>query len=214
MTKDTRVVFKTTGFEQACGHPESVTTEDILQINLNLLELKEFQKDFEGAKTVLERIKELLNAPDTMSFTIEEKYCRTLLATHRLLRSGVIRLRYESMDINGYFKLLQAVTKCLFNQNPDVRKARTVVAEEMSKLNLFPQLITENWQLRTSKAPNRAFMDILYKVRPEFAFDDLLRMEYSKLEQAWRNRDEKQLNEIRKAIKELGGTDYTQELKS
>jgi len=210
----TRVVFKTTYFEQQMqGYPEEMTREDVLQDYINLLELKESKKDFAGARDTLDSIKALLDEPDSIKSIPEEDYCRTLLATHHMIRANPIRLRYKDMDITGYFKLLVGVKNRLFNKNPRVIEQRTVVAEEMSKLNLFPQMITEKWQLREIKAPNRAFMDVLYKVRPEFAEDDILRREYTNLSIAWNKKDQNALNEVRKKIAVLGGTDFTEELK-
>jgi len=209
----TEVTFETTEFErQLRGYSKELTRTDVLQAYINLLEMKELQKDFQGAGRVLDNIKKLLDEPEAMGSDPEESYCRTLLAVHHMVRSNPIRLRYEDMDISGYLKLLQKIKERLFNQKISIPVQRKVVAEEMSKLGLFPQLITDQWQLRETKPPNRAFLDVLYKVRPEFAKDELLRREYSKLCNAWNRGNKKELLEIRKKIKELGGEDFTKEL--
>lgn len=210
------VTFKTTHFEQQMmGYAKKLTRTDVLQGYINILETKEHEKDRDGARNTLDMIRKLLDEPDNFNspIVIEEEDCRTLLAVHKMIRANSIRLRYKCMDISGYFKLLQNVKERLFNKNSNTYTKRLTVAEEMSKLNLFPQMITEQWQLREDRAPNRAFMDILHKIRPDFASDDLLRREYTKLGFAWEKKDEKSLNEIREKIKELGGKDYTKELK-
>ena len=208
-----KVTFTTTDFEQACGYPKEVTVTDSIALNIKHLKQREQKKDFEGAKIILSNIKSILDEPDTMKFVLEEKDCRTLLAVHKMIRANPIRLRYEEMNISRYFDLLHAVRTRLFSRRAGIDVQRKVVAEEMSKLNLYPQMITEKWQLRETKAPNRAFMDMLYKVRPELAEDDILRREYTKLCNAWEKKDEKALNEVRMRIIELGGTDFTRELK-
>lgn len=208
-----KVTFATTDFEQELmGFPEEVTVDDELDCLICELEEKEKKGATDHARQILDRIKAVLDEPDEMKVVIEEDYCRTLLGVHKMLRANPIRLRYKQMDIGGYFKLLRAVKSKLFNKRSSVMTQRTVVAEEMARLNLWPQMITERWQLRETKAPNRAFMDILYKVRPEFAEDDILRREYSKLNVAWERKDTKSLNEVREKIKELGGVDYIEDL--
>ena len=213
MSNCTSVTFETTDFEQACGYSRTVSKTDVLQGYIKLLESKESQKDRDGAGETLKSIQLLLDAPDTMAFTIEEKNYRTLLAVHYMIKANPIRLRYKAMDITGYFNLLKAIKGRLFNKNPTIMGQRWVVAEEMSKLGLFPQMITERWQLRYTKAPNREFMNILYEIRPEFAQDDILRREYSKLGIAWQKGDEELLNKTREKIKELGGSDYLKDVK-
>lgn len=143
------------------------------------------------------------------SYGITEKinpayeYFRTLFAVHLELRSNSIRLDYKYMNISGYLKLLQAVKEQLFNKRVDTYNIRLTVAEEMSKLKLYPQMITEDWERHDFKPPNRAFLDVLYKVDPSLAKYDLLRREYSKLNQAWKRGDEKEQEAIREKIEEL-----------
>lgn len=180
-----KVTFRTTDFERACGHPEEITVKDLLQLEINALEQKELQKDFKGARDILENIKSILDEPDTLAFKPEETRCRTLLAVHRMLRANPIRLRYEAMNITGYFNLLRNVKVRLFNKRADVNTQRKVVAEEMSKLNLYPQILTERWQVRETKAPNRAFMDVLYKTNPQLAEVDIQRRETAKAHIKW-----------------------------
>lgn len=210
-----KVTFKTTDFEQSLyGCPKEIIAEDTLKTLIDRLERKEKAKQYLYAKEILNEIKDILNEPESWgAYKIEEEYCRTLLAVHKMIRANPIRLKYDGMDISGYLKLLANVKARLFNTNPSVINQRITVAEEMSKLGLFPQMITERWQLRHTKAPNRAFMDILLKVRPDFAQDDILRREYSKLNVAWQRKDENALNEIREKIKELGGIDISKDMK-
>lgn len=207
------VTFETTEFERACGEPKEIVVEDKLEKLIAKLEEREKSRMFDGAKKILDKIKEILDEPKTWSYPLHHKNCRTLFAVHQMIRANTIRLRYKDMDISGYLQLLYNIRQRLFNKIVSVNTQRKIVAEEMSKLNLFPQMITEKWQLRETKAPNRAFMDILYKVRPDFAKDDILRREYTNLCNAWEKKDQKALNETRMKITELGGTDFTTELR-
>jgi hypothetical protein len=181
MVKAVIVTYETTDFEQATGQPKERTDIDPIATHLKELEELEKNKKFGEARRLLEHIKELLDKSfDWSEFNIWEKNCRTLIAVHKMLKSDIIRLRYKSMDINGYFKLLENVKKRLYNKVVPVAIQRRVVAEEMAKLNLYPQMLFESWEVKEDKAPNRAFMDILLQIKPELAKHDIERRENTK----------------------------------
>ena len=200
-----KVTFNTTSFEQACGLQKEITVVDELAKLIVSLEDNENAKNFDEARKTINKIKNIFDEPFHAKFVPKEKDCRTLKAVHMMLKSHPIRLDYKFMDITGYFKLLQNVKDRLFNKKVNITTQRKIVAEEMSKLNLYPQVLTEKWELRECKPPNRAFMDILYKIRPEFAKDDLLRREYTKLDNAWEKKDKKLVKELEQNIKNIEG---------
>jgi len=178
-----KVTFKTTAFEQACGEPEEKTVTDILENKITRLERAEKRGNRDTCRRLLKEIKDILKEESNVRvWKPEDSYFRTLTAVHKAIRSNTIRLRYEYMNISGYFKLLVNVRDRLFNQSATSTKVRTVVAEEMAKLNLYPQVLATSFEVKyeSIRPPNRAFMDILNKINPELAKVDLERRERAK----------------------------------
>lgn len=200
------VTFKTTYWErEMIGLPPEITIEDELEPLLKTLEENEKRKKFSQAKKTMDKIHKLLDTDQMIRYKTrhpEYENFRTLLATHFALASHSIRLQYKYMNFTGYITLLQNVHKRLFNQSLPIMKAREVVAEEMAKINLFPQILVDKYDRSEVQPPNRAFLDVLIRKNPLLAKDEILRREYSKLGIAQKRDDKREMREIIKTITE------------
>jgi hypothetical protein len=175
--------FRTTSFEREFrGLPETIECYDELEVLVSQFDEASMQKDYEQAKILWGKIESVLDAeynPLTSVYNPCREYGRTLVAIHDILRSNSIRLNYKDMNGLLYMRLLMRLKNKYELGNSaffgHIQKLREVVAEEMVGLGLVPQ------DGRGRKAPNRAFMDILYKLYPNMAKYDLQRREETKL---------------------------------
>jgi hypothetical protein len=190
---------KTTAWEQSLYDlPPTISCEDDLATAINEMKHCSIHDDFECAEESFEKVKEILSTPRP---GISEPHdpcrdkCRTLLSVHDELRSNPIRLNHEKMDIAKYLRLLENVQTDVFIRGE--KALRDITAHNMSELMLPPQ------PDRGRDAPNRAFMDVLFKHNPNLASKDLRRREETKMWYAIKYEDEESKKNIRKMFKEI-----------
>ena len=99
------------------------------------------------------------------------------------------------MDIAKYLSLLENVQTDVFVRGE--KDIRDITAHNMSELMLPPQ------PGRGRDAPNRAFMDVLFKHNPNLASKDIRRREQSKMWYAIKYEDEESKKDIREMFKEI-----------
>ena len=148
---------------------------DLINV-MNLYSKEENYKRAQEAKEMI--IKELQKPrPDIHSeFDLARTNCNTLMAVHDKLRENIIRLDWVKMLLSEYLLLLEFAhgnLKGLKIKTPT--RVREMVAKCMALLNIEPQ------QGRGRGAPNRVFMDLLFKYNERLAVDDLLRRARSKM---------------------------------
>ncbi len=198
--------FKTTEWEQSLHDlPSIIHCEDELQQSIKDMKEHTKKQKYENAREQLEKIKKMLD--EEVDYWHSEydpcrKKNRTLLAIHDQLRNNAIRLNHKEMNLVKYLDLLQEIQFESLGKDVETPKMREITAENMIRLNLPPQ------NKRGKKAPNRAFMDVLYQKNPQFARDDLTRREKTKLWYALERNDPKSKEEIRKQLKDLRKSIY------
>ena len=177
--------------------------DDLNDLLLNMYS-KIVNKFYGKANEILEKVKEILETPLpdwSAPYDPGREYGRTLLAVHDRLRMHSIRLNWMEMDLRKYLQLLVRVKVIVAGRQLTDEQWRSIVAKEMISLELLPQ------DGRGRKAPNRAFMDVLFRLNPQFARNDLLRRESTKMWYAIGSEDETAVKAIRDNIKEIKETE-------
>ena len=190
--------FRTTEWERNLrGLPSTINCDDKLKDAIDEMIFCSKEQDFECANEQLKVINEILETPlpDWSDYDPCREHGRTLLNIHDVLRQNSIRLDYKEMDLPKYLKLLEDVQIDVLAKGEKI--ARESAAEHMAKLELPPQTG------RGRKAPNRAFMDILFKYNPQMAGNDLKRRESTKMWHAIKKEDEDEIKQIRESIREI-----------
>lgn len=194
--------FKTTAAERELYNlPETMSCDDHLHDLIDTLNRQKAAQDYDNASSTLNTIKNLLHE-DYDSFRSSDpcrRHGRILLSVHDILRSYSIRLDWRQMDFGLYLRLLQRLDGKL--DDHDIRSTRIAIAREMVSLNLPPQ------EGRGRTAPNRAFMDELFKIKGTFANKDLLRREQTKLRHSIQHNDDDTKQAIKQNIRKIRDAD-------
>lgn len=160
--------------------------------------------EYEEAKHVLDKIKEELKKPATNIWPytyIHIGNVQTIKDVHNLITSDSIRINPDNYEFSEYMNLLIAVHKRKNElqgaRYQDTNKQRRVVAEEMICIGMT---ITPKKQ-RYAKMPNRAFLDIAYKINPSVCGKELERRERVMMWKAIESGDKKEIEKARERLR-------------
>jgi len=194
--------YKTDAWEQQLYKlPQEIEIEDELLPLIDGMLADARSNQYEKANEKLDKIKELLKTTPLMSspYNPGREHCRTLLSVHDKIRNHSIRLDWTRMDLSKYLILLKKIHRIINENNikTNVDNMRKVTAQCMVELELAPQ------EGKGRKAPNRAFMDVLYRIKPTYATPDLKRREQTKLKNAVKTGNRKDIEEAKFALREI-----------
>lgn len=175
--------------------------EDKIRKLISSMEEHAEKHNYEEAKKVLDEIKEELTKPvdlnerygkDWSPFVKREQ---TIKDTYDIVVGHSIRLNPENYKFSDFLGMLSHVTEKLKTaKNTDDNTVRKIVAVEMACNKM---VIPQTYK---GKKPNRAFLDIAYKVNPDLCKLELERREKVKL---WKAIESGKKEEIEKAKKEV-----------
>lgn len=153
---------------------------------------------YEEAQYILDKIKEELTEKMEPNEIIRMFKVQTFRDVYNLVTSDSIRLNVNDYNFAKFLDLLEALLKrkseLKGGRYIDTDRQRKIVAEEMFKLGM---IIPSKWR---GIKPNRAFLDIAYKVSPSLVSSELKRRELVKL---YKGIESKRDKEIKKSVIEL-----------
>lgn len=172
--------------------------EDYIATLIDNMRRQSHAMEYEEAQYILQKIKEeLTRKVDTTEF-IRIFHVQTYRDVYNLVTSNSIRLDINNYNFVNFLDLLEALlkrkTELQGGRYIDTDRQRKIVAEEMFKLGMS---IPSKWK---GVKPNRAFLDIAYKISPSLVGSEIKRREHVKLYKGIENKDKKQ---ITKAVDEL-----------
>jgi len=175
--------------------------KDKIKNLISLMEELAGKQEYESAQKVLDSIKEELTKQEDLS----KKYGKdwnpfvktepTIRNTYDVITGYSIRLNPDFYKFSDLLGLLSQVTERLKTiKRADDYTVRKIVAEELVCNNM---IIPKTYK---GKKPNRAFLDVAYKVNPDLCKLELERREKVKL---WKAIESGKKEEIKKASKEV-----------
>jgi len=171
---------------------------DYIAILIDNMRRQSHAMEYEEAQYILEKIKEELTKKVEDKEFLRMFHVQTFKDVYNLVTSYSIRLDYKNYSFAQFLDLLEALlkrkTELQGGRYIDTDRQRKIVAEEMFKLGMS---IPSKWK---GIKPNRAFLDIAYKISPSLVGSELKRREHVKLYKGIENKDKK---EIKKAADEL-----------
>jgi len=154
--------------------------------------------EYEEAQYILFKIKEELTRKIEPNEIIGMFHVQTYRDIYNLVTSNSIRLVINDYNFANFLDLLESLLKrkneLYGGKYTDIDRQRRIVAEEMCKLGMT---IPSKWK---DIKPNRAFLDIAYKVNPSLVNSELKRREQVKL---YKGIENKRSKEIKSAVDKL-----------
>ncbi len=196
-------------FEELFGkRDERVDTIALLIDNMERLS---HGMEYEEARYVLDKIKEELKKPatDIWPYTyIHIGNIQTIKDVNDLIASDSIRINPDNCEFSDYLGLLTAVNKRKSElqgaRYQDTERQRRVIAEEMICLGMT----IRPKKKRYAKMPNRAFLDIAYKVNPSICSEELERREKVMMWKAIESGNKEEIEKARERLQKYESNNY------
>ncbi len=176
-------------------------TDEIKEL-ISLMEELAGRQKYEDAQHVLNSIKnelakkEVVNGKELLDRILKgERKKPTIKRTYDIVTGNSIRLNEKSYNFSDFLGMLSSVTERLEAiKSEDDYTVRKIVAEEMvCRKMVVPQTYK-------GKKPNRAFLDVAYKVNPDLCKAEIGRREKVKL---WKAIESGKKEDIEKAKSEV-----------
>ena len=154
--------------------------------------------EYEDAQYILSTIKEEFTRKIEPNEIIRMFHVQTYKDVYNLVTSNSIRIDINNYRFANFLDLLEALLKrkdeLQGGRYIDTDRQRRIVAEEMLKLGMT---IPSKWK---GVKPNRAFLDIAYKVSSSLVSSELKRREQVKL---YKGIESKRDKEVKSAVDKL-----------
>lgn len=171
---------------------------DTIALLIDNMERLSHGMEYEEAKYVLDKIKEELKKWPYTYIHIGD--IQTIKDIHDLMTSNAIRLNPDNYELSDYLGLLTAVherrNELQGARYRDTERQRRVVAEEMICLGMT----IRPKKKRYAKVPNRAFLDIAYKVNPSICSTELERREKVMMWKAIESGNKEEIEKVRERL--------------
>ncbi len=169
--------------------------EDYIATLIDNMRRQSHAMEYEDAQYILNTIKEELTKKVDDKEFLRIFNVQTFKDVYNLVTSNSIRLDINNYSFANFLDLLEALLKrkneLQGGRYIDTDRQRKIVAEEMFKMGM---VIPCKWK---GIKPNRAFLDIAYKINPSLVCLELKRREHVKL---YKGIDSKNKKEVDKAI--------------
>lgn len=186
---------------------------DKIELLIDNMKRQSHAMEYEDAQRILDKIKEeLLQEEPYKDKSFEEVFVNppenytTIKDMYLLVTSHSIRLDMNDYNFDKFLDLLinlkERKSELQGGRYVDIDRQRKIVAEEMFKIGMQ---IPCKWK---GNKPNRAFLEIAYKVNPSLCSAELLRREKVMMWKAIETGKELEKEKTRKKLRKYKNTIY------